>query len=164
MYTKVNHINSAKVWFFLGTITLPLALVILFEVLKGRQVIIGAWVWSVMAPLEQVLGRLWSLFPVSVAEVFAVLFLSGCTVWLGRAIVLVVHQKKPILFLRRLGFVPNVIFPCAALTDKDTGRVAVYYGAADSYVGLAFTYMDEIVDYIKNNSVVTSADTEIGIR
>ena len=102
MYTKVNHINSAKVWFFLGTITLPLALVILFEVLKGRQVVIGAWVWSVMAPLEQVLGRLWSLFPVSVAEVFAVLFLSGCTVWLGRAIVLVVHQKKPILFLRRL--------------------------------------------------------------
>ena len=101
MYTKVNHINSAKVWFFLGTITLPLALVILFEVLKGRQVVIGAWVWSVMAPLEQVLGRLWSLFPVSVAEVFAVLFLSGCTVWLGRAIVLVVHQKKPILFLRR---------------------------------------------------------------
>lgn len=62
------------------------------------------------------------------------------------------------------GFVPNVIFPCAALTDKDTGRVAVYYGAADSYVGLAFTYMDEIVDYIKNNSVVTKADTEIGIR
>src|SRR5690606_31854234 len=37
------------------------------------------------------------------------------------------------------GFVPNVIFPCAALCDADTGRIAIYYGAADSYVALAYT-------------------------
>lgn len=60
------------------------------------------------------------------------------------------------------GFVPNVVFPCAALTDKESGKIAIYYGAADSYVGLAFTYADEIVDYIKKNSVVNESDTGLG--
>jgi len=62
------------------------------------------------------------------------------------------------------GFVPNVTFPCAVLCDADTGRIAVYYGAADSYVCLAFTTVDEVVGYIKENSVVTPEDTEIGRR
>ena len=62
------------------------------------------------------------------------------------------------------GFVPNVIFPCAALTDKDTGKIAIYYGAADSYVGMAFTRLDIIVEYIKNHSVVNVSDSEIGLR
>ena len=34
------------------------------------------------------------------------------------------------------GDVPNVVFPCAALQDGE--RVAVYYGAADTVVGMAF--------------------------
>ena len=62
------------------------------------------------------------------------------------------------------GFVPNVCFPCAALTDAATGRIALYYGAADSYVGAAFTTLDEIVDYIKENSLIRPDDAEIGRR
>ncbi len=62
------------------------------------------------------------------------------------------------------GFVPNVCFPCATLQDTETGRIAIYYGAADSYVGIAFTRVDEIVDYIKRNSKTSQTDTEIGIR
>ena len=62
------------------------------------------------------------------------------------------------------GFVPNVTFPWATFHDAETGRIAVYYGAADSYVGLAFTTVDEVVDYIKDHSVVTTMDTEIGKR
>ncbi len=62
------------------------------------------------------------------------------------------------------GFVPNVCFPCATLQDADTGRIAIYYGAADTYVGLAFTQVDEVVAYIKEHSVLTPEDTEIGIR
>jgi beta-1,4-mannooligosaccharide/beta-1,4-mannosyl-N-acetylglucosamine phosphorylase len=62
------------------------------------------------------------------------------------------------------GFVGNVVFPCATLQDTGTGRIAIYYGAADSYVGLAFTQIDEIITYIKENSVLTEADKEIGIR
>lgn len=62
------------------------------------------------------------------------------------------------------GFVPNVCFPCATIHDSESGKIAIYYGAADSYVGLAFTNLDEIIDYIKEHSVVTETDTEIGIR
>ena len=62
------------------------------------------------------------------------------------------------------GFVPNVVFPCATLQDADTGRIALYYGAADSYVGLAFTEFDSMIEYIIKHSRVTDSDTEIGIR
>ncbi|MCG6914377.1 glycoside hydrolase family 130 protein [bacterium BMS3Abin03] len=49
------------------------------------------------------------------------------------------------------GFVPNVCFPCATLQDADTGRIAVFYGAADTYSALAFTQVDELIGYIKAN-------------
>ncbi|MCK4748897.1 MAG: glycosidase, partial [Bacteroidales bacterium] len=49
------------------------------------------------------------------------------------------------------GDVPNVLFPCAALCDD--GKVAVYYGAADTVVGMAFGYLQEIIDFIKTNSL-----------
>ena len=62
------------------------------------------------------------------------------------------------------GFVPNVCFPCAALADSETGRIAVYYGCADSYVGLAFTTVDEVVGYIKANSQLSESDRELGKR
>ncbi len=62
------------------------------------------------------------------------------------------------------GFVPNVTFPCAALCDADTGRIAIYYGAADTYVGLAFTTVDEVVGYIQAHSVLSPADSEEGRR
>lgn len=62
------------------------------------------------------------------------------------------------------GFVPNVCFPCATLQDAETGRIAIYYGCADSYVGLAFTTIDEVVSYIKEHSQLTESDREKGIR
>ncbi|WP_035778833.1 glycoside hydrolase family 130 protein [Butyrivibrio sp. MC2013] len=62
------------------------------------------------------------------------------------------------------GFVPNVCFPCATVQNSENGKIAIYYGAADSYVGLAFGYVDEIIDYIKDHSVVNDNDTEIGMR
>lgn len=62
------------------------------------------------------------------------------------------------------GFVPNVVFPCATIHDSATNRIALYYGAADSVVGLAFCNMDDIIDYIKDHSKVTESDTEVGRR
>jgi len=50
-----------------------------------------------------------------------------------------------------VGDVPNVTFPCAALVDGDTGRLAIYYGCADTVTGLAFGMVDEVVDFIKKN-------------
>ena len=49
------------------------------------------------------------------------------------------------------GFVPNVLFPTCALVDEETGHIAIYYGAADTYIALAFTTVDRVVEYIKKN-------------
>ncbi|MFW6188924.1 MAG: glycoside hydrolase family 130 protein [Planctomycetota bacterium] len=46
-----------------------------------------------------------------------------------------------------VGDVPNVVFPCAALCDAATGRIALYYGAADTVTCLAFAYVDELVEF-----------------
>ena len=53
-----------------------------------------------------------------------------------------------------MGDVPNVTFPCAALHDAHTGRVAVYYGCADTVTGLAFGYIPEIIDFTKKTSIL----------
>ena len=62
------------------------------------------------------------------------------------------------------GFVPNVCFPCAALADSETGRIALYYGCADSYVGVAYTTVQEVYDYILKYDCLTVSDTEEGRR
>jgi beta-1,4-mannooligosaccharide/beta-1,4-mannosyl-N-acetylglucosamine phosphorylase len=53
-----------------------------------------------------------------------------------------------------VGDTPNVVFPCAALTDAATGRIAIYYGAADTVTCLAYTQRDEVVEFVKANSEV----------
>lgn len=58
------------------------------------------------------------------------------------------------------GFVPNVVFPCATLHDSETGRIAIYYGAADTYVAMAYTNLDELVNYIKDNNELIPGDGE----
>jgi beta-1,4-mannooligosaccharide/beta-1,4-mannosyl-N-acetylglucosamine phosphorylase len=51
-----------------------------------------------------------------------------------------------------VGDTPNVAFPCAALTDAPTGRIAIYYGGADTVTCLAFAHADELVEFVKQNS------------
>ena len=51
------------------------------------------------------------------------------------------------------GAVQNVVFPCGVLTDAATGRIALYYGAADTETALAFTTAEIAVDFIKSNAV-----------
>lgn len=60
------------------------------------------------------------------------------------------------------GFVGNVIFPCATIHDAETGRIAIYYGAADTYVALAFTEVDELVRYVKENNELNPGDDLLG--
>ncbi len=69
----------------------------------------------------------------------------------------VLYRAKPFLLApqemyERIGDCQNVLFPCAALADSETGRIAVYYGAADTVVGVAFCKVDEVIDFIKKNS------------
>ena len=69
----------------------------------------------------------------------------------------VLYRTRPYLLNPRMtyecvGDVPNVVFPCAALADAATGKIAIYYGCADTVTGLAFCQVDELIDYIKSNS------------
>jgi beta-1,4-mannooligosaccharide/beta-1,4-mannosyl-N-acetylglucosamine phosphorylase len=70
----------------------------------------------------------------------------------------VVARSRPYLIApredyERSGDVPNVTFPCAALADGATGRLAIYYGCADTSTGIAFGYVDEVVDFVRRNSL-----------
>lgn len=58
------------------------------------------------------------------------------------------YLMAPIMNYECVGDVPNVVFPCAALTDSVTGDIAVYYGAADTTLCLAFTNINEIETYL----------------
>ncbi len=69
----------------------------------------------------------------------------------------VLYRTRPYLLNPRMSYecvgdVPNVVFPCAALSDAETGRIAIYYGAADTVTGLAFCQVDELIDFIRENS------------
>ena len=50
------------------------------------------------------------------------------------------------------GFVPNVAFPCAALHDENSGNIAIYYGAADTYTAVAFGNIYELLDFAKTRN------------
>jgi beta-1,4-mannooligosaccharide/beta-1,4-mannosyl-N-acetylglucosamine phosphorylase len=52
-----------------------------------------------------------------------------------------------------VGDVPNVVFPCAALVDAPTGRIAIYYGGADTVTCLAYAYVDELIGFTKAHSL-----------
>ena len=71
----------------------------------------------------------------------------------------VIYRSAPYLLSPQtlyecVGDVPNVAFPCAALTDAATGRIAIYYGCADTVTGLAFGHVADILDFLKSNSDV----------
>lgn len=53
-----------------------------------------------------------------------------------------------------VGDTANVAFPVAVLVDAPTGRLAIYYGAADTVTALAFAQVDELIDFVKSNSAL----------
>jgi beta-1,4-mannooligosaccharide/beta-1,4-mannosyl-N-acetylglucosamine phosphorylase len=61
-----------------------------------------------------------------------------------------------------IGFVQNVCFPCAALCDAPTGRLAIYYGTADTYTGIAFGTVDDIIKFTKETNVLLHGDSDLG--
>ncbi|ABX03539.1 MAG TPA: glycosidase [Herpetosiphon sp.] len=71
----------------------------------------------------------------------------------------VIYRTAPYLLAPQtlyecVGDVPNVAFPCAALTDAATGRIAIYYGCADTVTGIAFAQVDEVLSFLKANSEI----------
>ncbi len=59
------------------------------------------------------------------------------------------YLMSPQALYEQVGDVPNVVFPCAALTCGPTGRIAVYYGGADTVTCLAFTTVDRVAGALR---------------
>lgn len=49
-----------------------------------------------------------------------------------------------------MGTVPNVVFPCGFIADEEKDELKVYYGAADTYVGLASGRLSEVINLCKD--------------
>jgi predicted GH43/DUF377 family glycosyl hydrolase len=47
------------------------------------------------------------------------------------------------------GDVPNVVFPCGLVRDRETDTLSLYYGAADTRIGLATANCSEVLDYLR---------------
>jgi beta-1,4-mannooligosaccharide/beta-1,4-mannosyl-N-acetylglucosamine phosphorylase len=62
------------------------------------------------------------------------------------------YLMAPTELYERVGFVPNVVFPTAAILDEKTNQLDIYYGAADTCVALASADFGEVVRFIKKNS------------
>lgn len=45
-----------------------------------------------------------------------------------------------------MGIVPNVVFICGAIADEIKDEIRVYYGCADTCIGLATGKLSELVD------------------
>jgi beta-1,4-mannooligosaccharide/beta-1,4-mannosyl-N-acetylglucosamine phosphorylase len=70
----------------------------------------------------------------------------------------VIARSRPYLLNPRelyeiAGDVPNVVFPCATLVDGPSGRMTIYYGAADTVTGLAFGHVGEVVEFVKRENI-----------
>ncbi|KUK08515.1 MAG: putative glycosylase [Caldanaerobacter subterraneus] len=50
----------------------------------------------------------------------------------------------------RIGNAVNIVFPTGAIYKKEEEKLIVYYGAADTSIGVAFGNMKEILDFLKN--------------
>ena len=48
------------------------------------------------------------------------------------------------------GRVDNVVFPCGAIADEETDTIRIYYGGADTCIGLATGSLSELIDACKN--------------
>jgi beta-1,4-mannooligosaccharide/beta-1,4-mannosyl-N-acetylglucosamine phosphorylase len=55
------------------------------------------------------------------------------------------YLLSPQVPYEQIGDVPNVVFPCAALVDREADRLSVYYGGADTVVCLAHGHLSEVV-------------------
>jgi beta-1,4-mannooligosaccharide/beta-1,4-mannosyl-N-acetylglucosamine phosphorylase len=59
------------------------------------------------------------------------------------------YLLAPSVEYERVGDVPNVVFPCAALVDRERDRLTVYYGGADTVVCLAHGRLSEVLASVR---------------
>lgn len=93
-------------WF--SALGLPSLGIGLFYLLRNDRSLMNTWVTRFMAPLEQFWGRIWSVFPFSVAESAIALLIAAVVIWTIRAFILLIRQRRGRDFLRRMGAVISV--------------------------------------------------------
>jgi predicted GH43/DUF377 family glycosyl hydrolase len=49
------------------------------------------------------------------------------------------------------GDVPGVVFPCGLVHDAASGQLRLYYGAADTCIGLATAQLADVLDFLKDS-------------
>jgi beta-1,4-mannooligosaccharide/beta-1,4-mannosyl-N-acetylglucosamine phosphorylase len=62
------------------------------------------------------------------------------------------YLLAPTMDYERVGDVPNVVFPTACL-ERGGGELWIYYGCADTTVGLATGRIADIIAFTKENSL-----------
>lgn len=62
------------------------------------------------------------------------------------------YLLSPQVSYEQVGDVPNVVFPCAALVDRDADRLTVYYGGADTVVGMAHAHLSELLAFLRTGT------------
>jgi len=62
------------------------------------------------------------------------------------------YLLSPQVAYEQVGDVPNVVFPCAALLDRPTDRLTIYYGGADTVVCMAHGYLSEVLELVRSRS------------
>lgn len=55
------------------------------------------------------------------------------------------------------GDIPNVVFPCGAVLDPASGELRVYYGAADTCLGVMTAHIGEILDWLRTQPAPAAA-------
>ncbi len=55
------------------------------------------------------------------------------------------------------GDIPNVVFPCGAVLDGASGELRLYYGAADTCVGLMTAQIGDILDWLRTQPAPVAA-------
>ncbi len=60
------------------------------------------------------------------------------------------YLLAPHAVYEQVGDVPNVVFPCAALVDRDADRITIYYGGADTVVCLAHGHVSELLAFVRS--------------
>ena len=59
------------------------------------------------------------------------------------------YLLSPQVPYEQVGDVQNVVFPCAALVDREADRITIYYGAADTVTCLAHGHLSEILGSLR---------------
>ncbi|MBE6973005.1 MAG: DUF3810 domain-containing protein [Ruminococcaceae bacterium] len=89
-------------WILTVVLLLPVALLLLFRILKENGLLMERWVLGIVAPVAQFWGRVWSAVPVSGAELLTVFAITGAVVWMVWTVVRLIRERSLRRLLRRL--------------------------------------------------------------